>query len=185
MKTKHTAFTLIELLVVIAVIAALIGILLPALSQAKRHARDQVCKNNLRQIAEMVEVYRADHRLKYPGSWADLDAPEPWPFTCPEDPGRKLPPYYGVNLNSYLWVALQTPAGRLINASNVLDTLNPSKVIIASDGFFRHWMKSGEAFDPNPNSEQWRRTARMKGFLDGHAEPRMGPQSYDIVTAMR
>ena len=75
MKTKHTAFTLIELLVVVAVIAALIGILLPALSHAKRHARDQVCKNNLRQIAEMIEVYRADHRLKYPGSWADLDAP--------------------------------------------------------------------------------------------------------------
>lgn len=186
MRSKSNAFTIIELLVSTAIIAVLLAILLPALSSVRRSARDQVCRSNLRGIAQTINVYRADHKLRYPTGWVDLDLPHPWPFTCPEDPYRKEPPNYGVNLNSYLWVALPSPAGRPMNASNLVDTLNPQSLRIASDHlYFRHWLRSGERMDPDPNSQQWERTARMKGYLDGHVEAMRGPQSDCLIVVGR
>jgi prepilin-type N-terminal cleavage/methylation domain-containing protein/prepilin-type processing-associated H-X9-DG protein len=56
-KRKSGGFTLIELLVVVAIIALLISILLPSLSQARKLAKTAKCAANLRGITQGEVVY--------------------------------------------------------------------------------------------------------------------------------
>ena len=61
MKPRKTGFTLIELLVVIAIIALLIGILLPALGQAQRSAKNVLSQSNMRSLNTGAANYASDN----------------------------------------------------------------------------------------------------------------------------
>lgn len=72
MRTKQVAeawrgaFTLIELLVVISIIALLISILLPALSQAREAGRRALCVSNMRQVGMLFMAYEQDQGVLPP-----------------------------------------------------------------------------------------------------------------------
>ena len=67
MRRQRGGFTLIELLVVVAIIALLISILLPALSEAKKRAQETVCASNIRQMGLGLRHYLDDNMGFYPG----------------------------------------------------------------------------------------------------------------------
>lgn len=67
MSLARQAFTLIELLVVMGIISILATLLLPVLSGAKFHAKNIVCKNNLRQVGLAFHMYTATYEA-YPQS---------------------------------------------------------------------------------------------------------------------
>lgn len=77
---SRNGFTLIELLVVVAIVALLIGILLPALGQARRQARLAVSTSNIRQLGIATANYASD--------WKDLTASFSW------KPGVVMPTAY-------------------------------------------------------------------------------------------
>ncbi len=61
MGNRHRGFTLIELLVVIAIIALLMGILMPALSKARKQGRDVYCLSNLKQLGIALQMYAQEY----------------------------------------------------------------------------------------------------------------------------
>ena len=71
--SRNRGFTLIELLVVIAIIGVLVGLLLPAVQQAREAARRSSCSNNMRQHGLAMHNFE-NARTYFPAACYTVDS---------------------------------------------------------------------------------------------------------------
>jgi prepilin-type N-terminal cleavage/methylation domain-containing protein len=105
---RRAGFTLIELLVVVAIIATLIALLLPALAQAREHARRVKCASNLHQAGIAWQSYLDESRDQFMwpsalghsqwfyGGKNQVHDPAAWGLAAPINP-RPLNRYVGLD----------------------------------------------------------------------------------------
>jgi len=77
MKRKY-GFTLIELLVVVAIIAVLVALLLPAITQARELAQTTVCGTRLKQLGMGIQLYTQENHGIYPPFYVTSETLPSW-----------------------------------------------------------------------------------------------------------
>ena len=112
---RHNGFTLIELLVVIAIIGVLVGLLLPAVQQAREAARRNSCGNNLKQLGQAFHNY-ADT------SQRDSDNHFPAAAKIGNDSG--ISSMTNVQTRAYTWVIWMLPFSENTSLYSQLETIS-------------------------------------------------------------
>lgn len=133
----YRAFTLVELLFTIAIMSILMGLLSPALRQARDTARGAVCISNLKQLGSAFSMYLNDNNgwfmpimTVYPTSFADQYVGKRDVFFCPGRHGDTKNisyPSYGYN-HEYLGGYLQS-----YTSLNVSQVSRPERTVLLID----------------------------------------------------
>lgn len=102
---RRGAFTLIELLVVISIIALLIALLLPALSQARRVSKELQCGADVRSLSTSSIAYAADNDGVLPDTsrQPSTDALIPQPYWMWDEWRDELEKNYGVQRSTWYY----------------------------------------------------------------------------------
>ena len=133
MNKNRSAFTLIELLVVIAIIGVLVGLLLPAVQQAREAARRSSCGNNMKQLGTAIHTYY-DANKKLPSGNVGEST---WPGACH---GASQQWYCG----QFSWSAYILPQ---LESQSVYDLIDFSKQSYTSSAGWETWHNGTAAGD--------------------------------------
>ncbi len=127
---RRPAFTLIELLVVISIIALLVGILLPALSSARKVAKTSACLSQVKQLGLTFALYANDYDEYVPYSYSE-DASIPFQENYWH---RKMAPYLTTDTSGDTNIFTCPSDGPDGNASTPIWKIDPDTSVTGEEG---------------------------------------------------